>query len=215
MDTHTGSATTLRDQPDGMHVGSPDGRLHLRIAPVYDERCPPCEELTLWRRPASDAQPVQLAAWTSHGLGSAVRFTGEDSLVLEHQVDSRGGVYQILIDTGARTFGFHPNERPQPLDELAGWLSPPSTAWSALPEPPPLSALRRSALVITELFSLLGGGVLAAGGAWMALAADTLKDRSIGLFGLLFFGTCAALALRDLLRLRAAAAATAPPPQSR
>lgn len=198
----------IRHTRRGTLIHSADRRLRLQVQAWHDDRGPPTESLTLWCRPAAGAQPLLRACWTSHGLGSSVRFTGPDTLVVEHQVDRRGTVWRLMIDTQAGTFSPHPHERPMPLDELDRWLSPPHPPGRALPTPA-LTPGRRAARIFIELISLLGAGVLAGGGAWMALAADTAQDRLTGLFGLVFFGICAALALRDLLSLRTAA--TAPP----
>lgn len=195
-------ARHARQSADGGWFESADGCLRLQVQTWYDDRGPPSQGLTLWRRPAPNAQPLQLARWTSHGLHASAEFTGPASLIVEQQIDRSGQAWRLWIDAEARTFTFHPNERPMPLDELETWLNPPrSPAGPALPPPStPLTPLRRAARVFTEGLSLLGAGVLALAGGWMLLAADSAADRWTGLFGLVYFGACAGLSARALRR---------------
>jgi hypothetical protein len=192
-------------EPDGGWIASPDGRVVVRVTADRDERCGPWERITVWREDEDGL--VEVASFTSHGLGTALRFTGGESVVFDGVVDCGGQRQRILVDCQARTFAFHPNERPQPLDELDPWLG--QRAWGPMaPQPaaPALSLGRRAARAAGEAIMLVGGVVLAAGGAWMALAADSLADRGIGAFGFVFFGACAVLELRE----RAVDGTTAP-----
>jgi hypothetical protein len=197
-------APHARHSADGCWFESADGRLRLQVQTWLDDRGPPSQGLTLWRRAAPNAQPLRLARWTSHGLHASAEFSGPDALIVEQQIDRRGQAWRLWIDAEAQTFTFHPNERPMPLDELDAWLNPPFPAAGAGLPPPstPLTPLRRAARVFTEGLSLLGAGLLTLGGGWMLLAADSAADRWTGLFGLVFFGACAGLSVRDLRRWR-------------
>lgn len=183
-------------EPDGGWVESPDGRLVVRVSAEHDERCGPWERITVWCRTAAGRR--ELAAFTSFGLGAALRFTPGDTVIFENLVDRAGQRQRIVVDAEAGTFGFHPNERPQPVRELDAWLG--HRAWGPMHAAPPLPRppARRAARAVLGAVMLLGGLVLTAGGAWMALAAETPQDRLTGGFGFLFFGACVALELRDL-----------------
>lgn len=190
-------------EPDGGWVESPDGRLVVRVSAEHDERCGPWERITVWCRTASGQR--ELAAFTSFGLGATLRFMPGDTMVFDTLFDRAGQRQRILVDADAGTFGFHPNERPQPLRELDAWLGnrawgPMTTASPPSPRPsPPLGPpWRRAARAVLGTVLLLVGLVLSAGGAWMALAADSPKDRLTGLFGCLFFAGCSWLELREL-----------------
>jgi hypothetical protein len=183
-------------EPDGGWIESPDGRIVVRVTADRDDRCGPWERITVWRGGES---PEELTSFTSHGLGTALRFPGGQSVVFDSLVDRAGERQRILVDCDALTFGFHPNERPQPLDELDPWLgNRPWRPMAPLPAPA-MPRWRRAARSMGEAVMLVGGLVLTAGGAWMALAAQTPKDRLTGSFGFLFFGACVGLSLRDLV----------------
>jgi hypothetical protein len=184
-------------EPDGGWIASPDGRVVVRVTADRDERCGPWERITVWRE-AEDGL-VEVASFASHGLGTALRFPGGESVDFDGLVDRGGQRQRILVDCRALTFGSHPNERPQPLDELDPWLA--HRAWGPMAPRPAAPALslslgRRAARAAGEAIMLVGGVGLTAGGAWMALAADTLADRAIGALGFLFFGVCVVLELR-------------------
>jgi hypothetical protein len=196
-------------EPDGGWIESPDGCVVVRVTADRDERCGPWERITVWRQGGEGV--VELASFTSHGLGAALRFPGGESVIFEGLVDRSGERQRILVDCDAFTFGFHPNERPQPLDELDPWLG--NRPWGPMAPLPATSTMppwRRAACAMGEAIMLAGGLVLAAGGAWMALAAQAPKDRLIGALGFLFFGACVALSLRDLVGGRATPPADAP-----
>lgn len=200
-------------EPDGAWVESPDGRLVVRVSAEHDERHGPWERITVWRRTAAGRR--QLAAFTSFGVGAALRFAPGDTLIFDPVHDRRGQPQRIVVDAEAGSFGFHPNERPQPVAELDAWLG--NRQWGpAGPSSPPPQAMppgppwRRAARAVLGTTLLLGGLVLSAGGAWMALAADSLQDRLTGLFGGLFFGACVGLELRDRAGARAPGAGDAP-----
>lgn len=204
-------------EPDGGWCESPDGRLVVRVAAEHDERCGPWERITVWCR--TPAGRRELAAFTSFGLGASLRFAPGDTVVFEHLFDRGGQRQRIVVDAEAGTFGFHPNERPQPLRELDAWLghragrAQPPVSWPPLLPPlamPPGPPWRRAARAVLGTLMLLGGGVLSAGGAWMALAADSPKDRLTGLFGCVFFAGCVWLELRDLAGRRTAPTGGAP-----
>jgi len=185
-------------EPDGGWIESPDGRVVVRVTADRDERCGPWERITVWHQRPEGL--VELASFTSHGLGAALRFPGGESVVFDGLVDRGGGRQRIHVDCAAFTFGYRPNERPQPLDELDPWLG--NRAWgpmAALPAAPAPSPPRRAARVVLGAAMLLGGLVLAAGGAWMALAAEAPQDRLTGAFGFVFFGACAVVEFRDLV----------------
>lgn len=199
-------------EPDGGWIESPDGHIVVRVTADRDERCGPWERVTVWR--SDDAGGTELAAFTSYGLGATLRFAPGDTVIFEHLVDRGGQRQRIVVDAEAGTFGFHPNERPQPLDELDAWLG--NRSWGAVaapPAPPPMPPWRRAARAAGEAIMLAGGLVLTAGGAWMALAAQAPKDRLIGAFGFLFFGGCVALTLKDLVGGRAIPPADAHTPR--
>lgn len=187
-------------EPDGGWIESPDGRVLERVMADRDERCGPWERISLWRREGGEAEGLrELASFTSHGMGVALRFPGRGSVIFDGLVDRGGARQRILVDCEAFTFADRPNERPQPLDELDAWLG--HRAWgpaALLPRAPVTSPARRAAQAVLGAAMLLGGLVLAAGGAWMALAADTPKDRLIGAFGFVFFGVCVLIEWRDL-----------------
>jgi hypothetical protein len=209
-------------EPDGGWVESPDGRLVVRVSAEHDERCGPWERITVWCRTASGQR--ELAAFTSFGLGATLRFMPGDTAVFDPLFDRDGQRQRIVVDAEAGTFGFHPNERPQPLRELDAWLG--NRAWGpmgsstepssglpgrsssvAVPAQPPW---RRAARALLGTILLLAGLLLSAGGAWMALAADSPRDRLAGLFGCLFFAGCAWLELRELASGRATCTEDAP-----
>lgn len=212
-------------EPDGGWVESPDGRLVVRVSAEHDELCGPWERITLWCRTPSGRR--ELAAFTSFGLGATLRFMPGDTMVFDPLFDRAGQRQRIVVDAEAGTFGFHPNERPQPLRELDAWLG--HRAWGPMgssggppPDPspgrscppslamPPQPPWRRAARAVLGTIWLLAGLLLSAGGAWMALAADSPKDRLAGLFGCLFFAGCAWLELRELASGRAAPVGDAP-----
>lgn len=183
-------------EPDGGWIESADGRVVVRVSADHDERCGPWERITVWRQ--AEAGLVEVVAFTNFGVGAALRFAAGDAVVFDKLVDRGGQRQRIRVDVAAGTFAFHPDERPQPVDELDAWLG--NRAWGAV-EPAPIPAgppWRRAVRLVLGAVMLLGGLVLTAGGAWMALAADTLADRLIGAFGAVFFAGCAALELRGL-----------------
>jgi hypothetical protein len=203
-------------EPDGGWVESPDGRLVVRVSAEHDERCGPWERITVWCRTASGQR--ELAAFTSFGLGATLRFMPGDTAVFDPLFDRAGQRQRIVVDAEAGTFGFHPNERPQPLRELDAWLghrawgplTPTSAASSGPSSQQPRPPRRRAARAVLGSVLLLADLVLSAGGAWMALAADGPRDRLAGLFGCVFFAGCAWLELRELASGRATSAEDAP-----
>ena len=196
-------------EPDGRWAESADGRLLVRVSADRDERCGPWERITVWR--CLPEGRSRLAEFTSFGLGASLRFTPGDSLVFDPLLDRGGQRQRIVVDAEAGTFAFHPNERPQPVAELDPWLG--HRAWGPVaprPVAPVAGPGRRAARALLGGVMLLGGLVLTAGGAWMALAADTPKDRLIGAFGCVFFGACVVLEWKDLAGGRAAPYTDAP-----
>ena len=187
-------------EPDGGWVEAPDGGVVVRVSADRDERCGPWERITVWCR--TPAGRRELAAFTSFGLGAALRFAPGDTVIFENLVDRAGQRQRIVVDAEAGTFGFHPNERPQPLRELDAWLG--HRAWGPVQAAPPLPLppVRHAARAVLGTLMLLGGLVLTGGGAWMALAAETPRDRLTGAFGCLFFGACVALEWRELAGAR-------------
>lgn len=190
-------------EPDGGWIESADGRVLVRVTADHDERCGPWERITVWRQ--AEAGFVELVSFTNFGVGAALRFAAGDAVVFDHLVDRGGQRQRIVVDGAAGTFAFHPDERPQPVAELDAWLG--NRAWGPVaPAPSPALAgapWRRAARAVLSTVMLLGGVVLTAGGAWMALASDTLADRLVGAFGCVFFAACAALEIRDLTASRA------------
>lgn len=190
-------------EPDGGWIESADGRVVVRVSADHDERCGPWERITVWRH--AQAGLVELVSFTNFGVGASLRFTAGDAVIFDHLLDRGGQRQRIVVDGTACTFAFHPDERPQPVAELDAWLG--NRAWGpvapasspALAGPP----WRRRARAVLSTLMLLGGVVLTAGGAWMALASDTLADRLVGAIGGVFFAACAALEIRDLRASRA------------
>jgi hypothetical protein len=191
-------------EPDGGWIESPDGRIVVRVTADHDERCGPWERITVWRH--AEHGLIELVAFTNFGVGASLRFAaGGDAVIFDSLVDRGGQRQRIVVDGAAGTFAFHPDERPQPVAELDAWLG--NRAWgpvAAAPSPalagPPW---RRAARAVLGTAMLLGGLVLTAGGAWMALAADTLADRLVGAVGGVFFAGCVALEIKDLTAGRA------------
>ena len=169
-------------------ISSPDGAFRVDAYYEQDERGYPMR----WVRViAGDAI---VASFDDATLAGVARFPvpGEVILPLEIEKESR---IQIGINLNDRTFWFHPNERPEPLDQLVPAL--------ASLQPPPLIP----PLIRPSLRSLIGSIVLlsisrmfVAAGLFECFAGHTAHDRWIGVLGVIFFGVCGATSVWDVRR---------------
>lgn len=173
-------------------VDSPDKTLRLEEHYQQEERRPARPYLRLVRV-ADGAEvfcllDVNLIGEPDFGSGGSLHLT----------LGYEGRPVPALLDYERKTFRLHPHDYDEPLGGLGERLR---REYAPPPLPPGRAGAGRppSARVTAgRLFTLLGSVAFAAAGAWMALSGSG-RDRWWGIFGALFFGVGAVVALLELV----------------
>lgn len=173
-------------------VASPDGTLRLEERYQQDERMPARPYLRLVR--AADGAVVFILGDVSLIGEPDFRSGGSLRLTLGYE----GQQVPAILDYERKTFRLHPHDHDEPLSGLGERLR---REYAPPPLPPGRAGAARgpSARVTAgRVFMLLGSLAFVAAGVWMALSGSG-RDRWAGLFGALFFGACAVVALLELI----------------
>jgi hypothetical protein len=167
---------------------SPDGRVRVDVRVDRDDRTGPWTDIAVH---VDDGGEPIVRLPSNRSLDDLRFAPGEVVLAF---TDGWGRPWQVLIDIDARTYRLHPHDEPEPLAGLPGRITRRVEA-PAVPAAPPRFGTR-----VLDALNIAGCAVFVAAGAWMALAAETTKERWIGAFGVVFFGACLWVAWRDRRR---------------
>jgi hypothetical protein len=173
---------------------SPDGRVRIALRRVDDER----SGLWVMLQIVDAASGELLVSETNYRTTTLLRFP-RPSVVEVSLTDRTAQRRRFEVDVAARSFRMHPAGIDEPLALLPARLG--------RADPQPRSAPARDRPVLRRILGwvcALASLVLAAGGAWIAFAGESLEDRGTGALGVLFFGACAASFLKDRPRRRSA-----------
>lgn len=166
---------------------SPQGTTCVEFETQYDDRMPPYSTLRLKALPDGPA----LFEWPHMTEPCDIRFAG--AACVELRFARRDGErVEVQIDLEQRRFFSLPSGPGEPFEALRERLDGPPIPFVPY-RPPPMSPRERRASRVMAVI----GGLMALAALWMALGATTLKERAIGGFGLLFFGTGAVMYWRD------------------
>ena len=168
-------------------ISSPDGAFRVDAYYEQDERGYPMR----WVRViAGDAI---VASFDDATLAGVAQFPVPGEVILPLEIERER--VQIGINLNNRTFWFHPNERPEPLDQLR-------PALASLQPPPFIPPLIRPSLrsLIGSIVLLSISLMFVAAGLFECFAGHTAHDRWIGVLGVIFFGVCGATSVWDVRR---------------
>ncbi|MEJ8822052.1 hypothetical protein WKW80_08370 [Variovorax humicola] len=177
-------------QDDPTVVLSPDGMLRVEHRHYDDDRAGPWDTVRVVALPGEEV----LVQVPNRGVTAEPVAFPDPGVAVVSVTDSQGHWRQLRIDAMKRVFRLSPGEVDEALDLLPQRLGFTGPALRYSPPRRPATLGQRILMVILAVASL----VFVLGGLWMAVAGHTSTDRWNGALGMLFFGGCLAIALRDL-----------------
>jgi hypothetical protein len=169
---------------------SPDGTLRIEYRHYDDDRGGPWDTVRVLALPAEEV----LVHVPNRGVTTQPAEFLAPGMVIVAVTDGQGRWRQLRIDAARRVFRLLPGEGDEPLallPERLGFTGPPLHY-----SPPPRAATPGQRILMRAL--ALGSLVFVAGGLWMLVGGRSSTERWNGALGVLFFGACFAIALRDL-----------------
>ena len=158
---------------------SPDGEVRIEVHRTDDERAGTWITVQL----IDAASGELLVSEANHRARTAVRFP-RAGLVAVTLTDRTGETREFEVEAATRRFRMHREEVFEPLALL------PARLGHVEPRPYASPAPRPALPGVFDLVCALASLVFVIGGAWMAMAGETAKDRWTGVAGVLFFGLC-------------------------
>lgn len=183
-----------RRHVSGSSVQSPDATFRIEVQREY-ERFGVLETTRLVTLP----DEVLLLDATSWGAATeALRFPAPGQVIVP-LADGMAQWHAVHIDVPSRTFRIDAAASAEPLSQLPQRLAALGDA-ARRAIPPAVVAPPSTRQRIGNWAMALGGLLFAIFGGWLAVMADTPRDRWMGLACAVFFGGCAWVPLLELRR---------------
>jgi hypothetical protein len=189
------SGAILYEQDDEVTtVLSPGATFRIECISEYDDRAPAWDRL----RVVATADERELVYLPLHGTHGLIEFPAPG--IVHIPLQSRyGPKHQLRLDLVNGTFALDNSPQQEKLETLFARLQA-QQPMAAAPAPSLISPASRAAQWLLDSVMVMIGLIFVAGGLWMSLTGHTLKDRLVGILGVLFFGACAVVAARGLFR---------------